>query len=74
MSDVIDDANDRAQADLDRALAAARQRIESDRKPLPVYCQNGCGEKAFERSRWCSPECRDEADMRERVLRRQGAR
>ena len=75
MSDDADLAGDRQERELAARIDAAAQQAAIDAmKPLPVYCLNGCGEKARERSRWCSSECCEEADMRERVRRKQGLR
>lgn len=73
MSDEADFAADRIEKELEaRRAEAQRQSALAALKPLPVYCRNGCGERARERSPYCSADCRDEAELRERQLRRSG--
>ncbi len=75
MSDDADLAGDRQEKELAARIAATTHQSAIDAmKPLPVHCQNGCGERARERSRYCCAECRDEAEFRERQLKRMGIR
>jgi hypothetical protein len=75
MSDDADLAGDRQEKEIAAALDAAAQRAAIEAmKPLPVYCLNGCGEKARERSRYCCPECLEEAEFRARQQKRMGIR
>jgi len=71
VSDIIDDANERADLDLQLALAAQRRRA-TDVQPLPKVCDNGCGEKPAERSRYCSKDCMLDHSARQTQRRRAG--
>lgn len=71
MSDEADIANDRAQLDLERAIAAARR---SPERPEPTdICLNGCGDPPAPGSRWCCSECRDDWEHRQRMNKIRGA-
>lgn len=62
MSDIIDQANDRAQLDLERAIRAARSA-----SPLPAPCGHclNCGESTGPAQRWCDDDCRDDWQARQ---------
>lgn len=68
MADFIDQASDRAEAELERAIAAARRSAPVD----PVTECVECGETPMPGSRFCCIECRDTHDRLERVRRIQG--
>lgn len=55
MSDIIDDANDRAEMDRERLIAIARDTRPV--APLTGSCL-ACGEPQSDR-RWCDADCRD---------------
>lgn len=64
MSDIIDQANDRAQQDLDRAIRAARRASAALPEPCG-HCLN-CGDPVEEGLRWCpGGECRDDWQARQ---------
>lgn len=63
MSDIIDDANDKAARDLKLCIEVARKP-----KPLPPptgLCFN-CGETIDTATRWCDDDCRDDWQFRNR--------
>lgn len=66
MSDVIDDANDRAERDLQLAIRAARCGNGLDMPEPTGWCLN-CGEPTAPAHRWCDDECRDDWQARGRV-------
>lgn len=65
MSDVIDKANELADLHLEAALYNAQKVTGNER--LTGFCQNQCGEPTA--GAFCSPECRNDAAMRERMAR-----
>jgi hypothetical protein len=71
MSDEADVANDRAAQDLERAIAAARHKVE---RPPAEECENDCGEKPRVGSRYCCPDCLADHQWRLALLKRQGVR
>jgi len=73
MTDVIDSANDRAEFELQRAIAAARGRSPASAVVLEE-CLNQCGEKPREGSKFCSKSCVEDHEYRQRHLRRQGVK
>lgn len=73
MTDVIDSANDRAELELQRAISAARGRSPGPAVVLDE-CLNQCGEKPRDGSKFCSKECVEDHEGRQRHLRRQGVR
>jgi len=70
MNDEVDIANDRMMADTERAISAARQ-MQPPPEPTDV-CLNGCGEKPIPNYRWCSKECRDDHQHREKMKKIRG--
>jgi hypothetical protein len=62
LADVIDEANDRAQANLDKALAKVPKPTAT---PIGIGICLNCGEGVDGDGRWCCPECRDEWDHRQ---------
>lgn len=72
MSDVIDDANSRAELELERAIAAARSKIVAPASAF-TECLN-CGDPPREGSRYCCKECAEDHEHRQRRLRNQGLR
>lgn len=57
MADIIDEANDRAQNFLDKALAKVpKPKVV---KGIGVCLYRGCGAEVEGDRRWCGPECRD---------------
>lgn len=68
MSDLIDDANDRAERDLDLAIRAARCSNGLQIPDPSGHCLN-CGELVGPVLRWCDEECRDDWQARRRVGR-----
>jgi hypothetical protein len=76
-ADILDDAADHTQAEIDRRVLATRRAVADAERapaPLPETCDNGCGERPRERSRWCSVECREDGDRRKLLERRTGKR
>lgn len=71
MSDVIDDANDNRDRELEMRITAARGRAEL---PPPLECDNGCGERPRAGSRYCSADCLEDHSIRRRIERRLGVR
>lgn len=71
MSDIIDDANDRADMDLSLALAAQRRRV-TDVLPIPKECQNDCGTENEPGARFCCTDCREMFEARQKQRRRAG--
>lgn len=67
MADIIDDANARAEHDLQRAIAAARGNFDEAVITATGYCHN-CGEVVDGLARWCDGDCRD--DWKRRQSRR----
>lgn len=74
MSDPIDQGDAARELLLEVAIAAARRPAQQAPAQTGGDCLNQCGELATEGSRWCSPDCRDETERRERIKRRQGMR
>lgn len=74
MADIIDSANDTAAEDLERRIAAARGVVAGPPRPMPELCENDCGEPPRERSRYCSGDCREDHEVRQLRLKRQGVR
>jgi hypothetical protein len=64
MSDIIDDANDRAQLELERAIAAARgsNGIEYAQTGACLNCETPVEGAAF-----CDAECREDYERRRRA-------
>lgn len=73
MSDVIDDANSRAELELERAIAAARSSASAPAVVL-TECLNQCGEKPRSGSKYCSKTCVEDHEYRLRQLKRMGMR
>lgn len=78
-ADMLDDADELAQAERDRRIGEIRRQADRDalaarNAPLPTECQNGCGAIPAERSRWCSPDCREDEERRKGIERRAGLR
>lgn len=71
MSDVIDDANENRDRELEMRIAAARGRSAL---PPPAECDNGCGEPPRAGSRYCCKECLEDHEARRRIEKRLGAR
>lgn len=67
MSDIIDDANDRAERELEMRIRAARGVVTHH----SAVCLN-CGEPSQFGSSYCCKECRDDDEARQRQRRRQG--
>lgn len=67
MSDIIDDANERAERELAMRIQAARG-VVHDHSPV---CLN-CGDPSQLGSSYCCKECRDDDEARKRQMRRQG--
>lgn len=67
MSDIIDDANERAERELEMRIRAARGVVTHH----SVNCLN-CGDHSLPGSSYCCKECRDDDETRQRQLRRQG--
>jgi hypothetical protein len=70
--DEIDMAQERAQKDLDAALAAARAKPKT--QPRPEACLNDCGELPAPEALYCSPECQHDHEARKATRRRVGGR
>lgn len=68
VSDMIDDANDRAERDLQLAIRAARCSNGLDAPEPTGHCLN-CGERVEPAHRWCDDECRDDWQARRRAIR-----
>lgn len=66
----MDDA-DRAQAESDRALQSAIERVRIKPRTLPYtsYCWN-CGLRIQSPRRWCDIDCRDDWERREHARAR----
>jgi len=60
MSDIIDQANDRAELELRRALS-----IRRDPAPPPCGMCLNCGETLSRVQRWCDDQCRDDWQARQ---------
>ena len=73
MSDDADLAGDRQETELARAIAAARRRPAVEAAEI-TECVNMCGEKPRAGSKFCSPACLHDYELRERIRRRQGVR
>ncbi len=58
MTDIIDQANDVAQAETESAIKAAR--AQSTQAPVFVGRCLNCGKPTQAPRRWCDVECRDE--------------
>lgn len=74
MADPTDDASDREQIELERAIAARRNQPA---RPviLPTNeCRNLCGEPPAPGSVWCSSACCQDFAERRETERRQGVR
>lgn len=71
MSDVIDDANDNRDRELEMRITAARGRANL---PPATECDNGCGEKPRAGSRYCCAECLRDHEDRRRLEKRLGVR
>jgi hypothetical protein len=71
-SDVIDQANERAQVALDAAIAAARNQPKTHVQP--VFCLNECGERTQPAALYCCEECKSDHEARQATLRRKGVR
>ncbi len=65
MSDIIDDANGRAQLDLERAIAAARNSNGLDSPEPTGECLN-CQAPVIPPARWCDPDCQQDWQLRTR--------
>lgn len=74
MSDEMDMAQDRAQIELDRAIALARRPALDAARIYGGLCMNDCGEMAQPVSRFCSHECLDDAEARYARAKISGAR
>lgn len=61
MADEIDQANDRAQRDLELALAAAA--VHAPPLPATGWCYN-CAEPLDDERRFCDEDCRDDYEHR----------
>lgn len=71
MSDEADIANDRAQQDLDRALAAARSPVKvAEPTGSCFYCEEAVGEGR----RFCDNDCSTDFEREKRLRARQGIR
>lgn len=68
MSDVIDDANDRAERELQRAIRVARCSNGLDIPEPSGHCLN-CGGPIGPVLRWCDQDCRDDWSGRVRSAR-----
>ena len=67
MSDLIDDANDHVERELELRIQAARG-VVIHHSPA---CLN-CGDPSQAGSSYCSKECRDDDEARKRQIKRQG--
>ncbi len=74
MSDPTDRATEREEQERERAIAAARSKSSSPAAPVSDDCANDCGELRVPPSRYCCLECRDAADYRETIRRKQNSR
>lgn len=72
MSDLIDDANDRAERDLQLSIERQRRATAATVLTPSDECANDCGTAPRERSPFCSRECRDDHAAREAQLKRNG--
>ncbi len=64
MSDIIDDANDRAARDLALALAAARRPVRPE--PTPCGACYNCDASVPPGACFCDADCRDDYELRRR--------
>lgn len=67
MSDIIDDANDRAERDLELRIKAARG-VVYQHSPTCLFC----GDPSQKGSSYCSKDCRDDHEKQKAQIRRQG--
>lgn len=74
MSDEIDQGDAARELLLEVAIAAARRPAQQAPAPEGGECANACGEDALPGSLFCCADCRDTAETRERIRRRQGVR
>lgn len=68
MSDIVDNANDSAERDLQLAIRAARCSNGLEIPDATGLCFN-CGEDVSPVQRWCDDDCRDDWQTRRRVGR-----
>lgn len=74
MSDVTDDASEREQIELDRAIVARRNQPAQPVMLPTNECRNLCGEPPAADSLWCSAACCSDFAERREVKRKQGLR
>lgn len=67
MTDIIDDANDRAERELEMRIQAARG-VVHQHSPTCLFC----GEESQPGSSYCSKDCRDDHEKQKRQISRQG--
>lgn len=67
MSDIIDDANDHVERELELRIKAARGVVHVHTE----HCLN-CGEPSQAGSSYCSKECLEDDQARRRQIKRQG--
>ncbi len=68
MSDIIDDANDHLERELELRIRAARGVVVHNHS---ADCLN-CGEPSLPGSSYCCKECRDDDEKRKAQIKRQG--
>jgi hypothetical protein len=71
-SDTLDVASRVTEEFTERQIAAARRAANVEPAPMPEFCLNDCGEKPRERSRYCSIDCREDHELRQRQQKRAG--
>ena len=71
MSDDTDLATDREEKERERAIAYAR-RPKAVAPGSAAECWNLCGEKPRENSHYCSGECLEDAERRNKLAARRG--
>jgi RNA polymerase-binding transcription factor DksA len=73
MSDIADEANSHIDRELELRIAAARNPKPEKFDVPDGECLNNCGEPVSDGRKYCCVECREDAEKRGRILKRQRA-
>lgn len=73
MSDETDLATDREEKEREKFIERARRPEAMKSLVRPVFCMNGCGDKPREKSNYCSGECLEDHERRNKLAARRGA-